>query len=105
MMHSGLNPKKRLKALYSLLCEGYGAGYDPIGGPERMVMLEGGIWLKAQEIKDILNDDECYKAIHLFQRFQLMGLPYGAWGENPNKLLELIELLVPLDQHYHPKFF
>ena len=102
-MLSGQNPKKRIKALYSLLCEGYGAGYNPIGGPDRMIMLENGIWLKASAIKEILNDDECYRAIHLFQRYQLMGLPYGFWGNNPNKLVELVELLMPLDQHYHPR--
>ena len=31
-----------------------------------------------------------------------MGLPHGAWGENPNKLVELVELLAPIDEFYHP---
>lgn len=68
-----------------------------------MIQLDSRIWVRAGDIKSLLEDIECYKAIRLYERFNLMGLPFGAWGDNPNKLVELIEILKPLDQHYHPK--
>ncbi len=95
--------KKRVLALYSLLCERYSADIQLMGGPDRMIQLESRIWIRAGDIKKHFEDIESYRAIRMYQRFNLMGLPYGAWGDNPNKLVELIEMLKPLDQHYHPK--
>jgi len=32
-----------------------------------------------------------------------MGFPHGHWGNNPNRLVEVVDLLDPLDKIYHPR--
>ncbi len=54
------------------------------------------------EIPGILKDEDALSAIRFYQNYKRMGMPFGAWAYNPNKLVEIVELLAPLDELYHP---
>lgn len=51
----------------------------------------------------MLQDIEALAAVQFYLRWKRLGLPYGSWGVNPNKLVEVVELLEPLDMFYHPR--
>lgn len=84
----------------SLLSEGYMASYSPSGDKDREVRLKTDSWVKAYEIPEMIKNLE---AIEFYLRWKRMGMPYGPWGMNPNKLVEVVELLDPLDGFYHPR--
>ena len=89
--------------MYSLLSEGYTADFSPVGSLDREIRLKNDIWVKAQEISGMLQDIEALAAVQFYLRWKRLGLPYGSWGVNPNKLVEVVELLEPLDMFYHPR--
>ena len=89
--------------MYSLLSEGYTASYSPSGDRDREVRLKTDSWVKAYEIPEMLKNLEAIEAIEFYLRWKRMGMPYGPWGMNPNKLVEVVELLDPLDGFYHPR--
>lgn len=89
--------------MYSLLSEGYTASYSPSGGRDREIRLKTDEWVKAYEIPGMLEDIEALSAVQFYLRWKRMGMPYGPWGMNPNKLVEVVELLDPLDGFYHPR--
>lgn len=68
-----------------------------------MVMLKTGMWIAAKDIRKTLNDTDAISAIQFYQRYKRMGMPYGPWGINPEKLVEVVDLLEPLDKFYHPE--
>ena len=68
-----------------------------------MVMLKTGAWIEASVIKETLQNAEALSAILFYQRWKKMGMPYGSWGINPEKLVEVVDLLEPLDRFYHPQ--
>ena len=68
-----------------------------------MVMLKTEKWLKAEEIVPTITNREALSAIGFYQRWKKMGMPYGSWGINPEKLVEVVDLLEPLDRFYHPQ--
>ena len=88
--------------MYSLLVEGYTADYEAFG-EGRMVMLKTGKWFRAADIVPAITDNEALSAIAFYQRWKKMGMPYGSWGINPEKLVEVVDLLEPLDRFYHPQ--
>ena len=47
-------------------------------------------------------DEDAASAVSFFARWKRMGFPYGPWGENPNPLVEVVDLLEPLDRLYNP---
>ena len=51
----------------------------------------------------MLEDIEALSAVQFYLRWKRMGMPYGPWGMNPNKLVEVVDLLDPLDGFYHPR--
>ena len=59
--------------------------------------------MTASEINKALHDEEAANAIRFYQRWKRMGMPYGSWGINPEKLVEVVDLLEPLDRFYHPR--
>lgn len=89
--------------MYSILSEGYTASYSPIGGRNREVRLKTDEWVRAYEIPGMLEDIEALSAVQFYLRWKRMGMPYGPWGMNPNKLVEVVDLLNPLDGFYHPR--
>ena len=89
--------------MYSLLSEGYTASYSPSGGRDREVRLKTDEWVRAYEIPGMLEDIEALSAVQFYLRWKRMGMPYGPWGMNPNRLVEVIDLLDPLDVIYHPR--
>ena len=89
--------------MYSLLSEGYTASYSPSGGRDREVRLKTDEWVRAYEIPGMLEDIEALSAVQFYLRWKRMGMPYGPWGMKSNKLVEVIELLDPLDGFYHPR--
>ena len=89
-------------AAYSLLSEGYTAEYDA-DDEDRMVMLKTEKWVKAVDIVPMITDTEALSAISFYQRYKRMGMPYGPWGMNPEKLVEVVDILEPLDRFYHPQ--
>lgn len=89
--------------MYFLLSEGYTASYSPSGGRDREVRLKTDEWVRAYEIPGMLEDIEALSAVQFYLRWKRMGMPYGPWGMNPNRLVEVIDLLDPLDGFYHPR--
>ena len=89
--------------MYSLLSEGYTASYSPSGGRDKEVRLKTDEWVRAYEIPGMLEDIEALSAVQFYLRWKRMGMPYGPWGMNPNRLVEVIDLLDPLDGFYHPR--
>lgn len=89
--------------MYFLLSEGYTASYSPSGGRDREVRLKTDEWVRAYEIPGMLEDIEALFAVQFYLRWKRMGMPYGPCGMNPNKLVEVIDLLDPLDGFYHPR--
>ena len=89
--------------MYSLLSEGYTASYSPSGGRDKEVRLKTDEWVRAYEIPGMLEDIEALSAVQFYLRWKRMGMHYGPWGMNPNRLVEVIDLLDPLDGFYHPR--
>ena len=89
--------------MYSLLLEGYTASYSPLGGEDREIHLKSGIWVKAVDVKGMLEDIDGLTAVEFYLRWKRLGMPYGPWGVNPNRLVEIIDILEPVDSIYHPK--
>lgn len=89
-------------AAYSLLAEGYTADYDPMD-ENHMVMLKTKEWMKAVDIVPAISNPEALEAIRFYHRYKRMGMPYGSWALNPEKLVEVIDILEPLDRFYHPQ--
>lgn len=67
-----------------------------------MVMLKTGEWVRAAEIVGKISDEDALSAISFYQRYKRMGMPYGPWGMNPEKLVQVVDILEPLDRLYHP---
>ena len=88
--------------MYSLIAEGYTADFESCD-ERRMVMLKTQQWLKAKEIHGMLTMPEAVSAITFYQRYKKMGMPYGSWALNPEKLVEVVDILEPLDRFYHPQ--
>ena len=59
--------------------------------------------MNATEINAALTDDEAASAIRFYQRWKRMGMPYGSWALNPERLVEVVDILEPLDRFYHPQ--
>ena len=72
-------------------------------GEGRMVMLRTGEWVGAEAIGRTLLNEDAAVAIRFYQRWKRLGMPYGPWGMNPEKLVEVVEVLEPLDRFYHPQ--
>lgn len=49
-----------------------------------------------------MNDDFAASGVFAYERFKHLGLPYGPYAYNPNKLIEVIDLLESSDRLYHP---
>ena len=61
------------------------------------------LWIKASEIPAILKNEAGLEAIQFFLRFKRYGLPFsGGWAEQPERLIEIIDILDPVDSIYHP---
>ena len=67
-----------------------------------MVMLKTEKWMKAVDIVPTITDPDVLSAIGFYQRFKRMGMPYGSWALNPERLVEVVDILEPLDNFYHP---
>lgn len=77
--------------------------YKPTGDKDREVKLKSDIWVKVHDIPELLKSVEAFSAIRFYIRWRTFGFPYGPWGLNPNVLVEVVEILDPLDRLYHPK--
>lgn len=96
--------KKRLIALYSLACEGYDEHTRRhYGGADRTVDLKSGVTVRMDDIPSYFRDKYLDSAVRFYLRYTKMGLPYQGWGTNPNVLVEIVEVLEPLDRLYHQK--
>lgn len=65
-------------------------------------MLKTGQWVRVHEIPAVLADMDARLALSFYMRWKRMGMPYGAWGGNPFILVEVVDVLEPLDRFYHP---
>lgn len=65
-------------------------------------MLKTGAWVKVYDIPAVMSNEEAGKAVDFFFKWIRMGFPYGPWGENPNPLVEIVDLLDPLERFYNP---
>ena len=88
-------------AVYALLAEDYTADYDTLD-EKRMVKLKTGEWIRASEIVKI-SDEDALSAIGFYQRYKRKGISYGSWALNSEGLVEVVDILEPLDRFYHPK--
>ena len=66
-------------------------------------MLKTEKWMRAVDIVPMITDPKALSAISFYQRYKRMGMPYGSWALNPEKLVEVVDLLEPLDRFYHPQ--
>lgn len=67
------------------------------------MMLKTGVWLRVHDIPGILHSEDALSALHFYRRWKEMGMPYGPWGENPEKLCQIVDILRPLDKFYFPE--
>ena len=67
--------------------------------------MKSGFEVRLDDIAAILSDEGgAHDAISFFLRWRMMGWPYlGGWAEQPARLVEIVELLDPLDRLYHPR--
>lgn len=92
-----------MRALLCLLREGYGMDYEPCGDEGRECFLERpGLWVRAWDIPGIMRDEEAWAGVRFYLRWRKFGFPYGAWGENPNILVETADFLESVDRVYQP---
>ena len=82
------------------MAEGYTADFESMDDG-RMVMLKTKEWVKAVDIVPTITHPEAIAAIRFYQRYRRMGMPYGSWALNPEKLVEVVDILEPLDRFYH----
>ena len=66
------------------------------------MVLKSGQKVRAYDIPMILNDKDALSTVRFYQRYKLMGMP-DKWGDCPNRLVVVVELLAPLDELYHPR--
>jgi hypothetical protein len=59
--------------------------------------------VKLDDIPGLFHDRDAVSAILFYNRWKIMGFPHGPWGDNPNRLVEVVDLLDPLDKIYHPR--
>lgn len=91
-------------ALYSLACEGYDEHTRRhYGGADRTVDLKSGVTVRMDDIPSYFSDKDLVSAVTFYLRYTRMGMPYAGWGDNPNLLVEIVEVLEPLDRLYHQK--
>lgn len=90
--------------MYSLACEGYNENTRRhYGGADRTVDLRSGVMVRMDDIPSYFQDHDLVSAVNFFLRYKTMGLPYQGWGNNPNVLVEIVEIIEPLDRLYHPE--
>lgn len=89
--------------MYNLLLEEYTTDYVPLGSPDRTIFLKSGLAISANEIIDSLHDLDAYKALVTYGRYKRYGLPFGPFGQNPNKLIEAFDLLDQVYIEYEKK--
>lgn len=94
-----------MSALYSLVCEGYSEENTEhhLGGHDRTVDLRSGATVRMDDIPSMFRDRGLVSAVLFYVRYTRMGMPYQGWGSNPNILIEIVDLLAPLDRLYHPR--
>ena len=68
-----------------------------------MTVLKSGDVVKLDDIPEIFQDKDATSAILFYNRWKIMGFPFGAWGDCPGRLVEVVEILEPLDRLYHPR--
>ena len=83
--------------------EGFTPSYVPTGKKNRVRTLKNGLECNVYDIPAIMQNEEALEAVRFFFRWKRLGLPYGDWGNNPNILIELVELLAPIDEFYRPR--
>jgi len=70
-----------------------------------MTVLKSGHEVRLDDIPSLLSEEGlAYEAISFYLRWRMMGWPYqGGWAEQPARLVDIVELLDPLDRLYHPR--
>lgn len=87
-------------------CEGYGPDYKPrYGGSERVELLRSGIKIRLSDIKSYYDNEDAVTDVLEFQRWTVLGFPYSDWARCPNRLVGLVEALLPIHKLYHPEDF
>lgn len=93
-----------MRTLFAIVQEGYTPDYKRLyGKPDRTTILKSGDEVRLDDIPSFFEDKKAISAIMFFNRWRIMGFPYGAWGENPSILVEVVELLDPIDRLYNPR--
>ncbi len=65
--------------------------------------MKSGVTVRLDDIPGYFTDRLAVSAILFYEKFKRMGMPYQNWAENPNRLVQVIDLLEPLESLYHPK--
>lgn len=71
--------------------------------PEREIDLKSHVSVKAKDIGGYFHDVAATSAVRFYQVWKRQGYPYGPWGDNPSILFQIVELLGPVDDMYHPR--
>ena len=69
------------------------------------MVLKSGTEVRLDDIPSILTDDELSEsALRFYLRYRIMGWPYqGGWAVIPARLMQVVEILEPVDRLYHPR--
>jgi hypothetical protein len=51
----------------------------------------------------MFGDTYLLSCIRFYERWKIMGYPFGPWGFNPGVLVDVVDTLAPLDNFYHPR--
>lgn len=49
-----------------------------------------------------MHNEELFELTGFYQIWKRMGFPYGSWGYNPNRLVQIVNTLNHLDLIYNP---
>ncbi len=86
------------------MCEGYTANYRRLyGKPDRTTIFKIGLEVRLDDIPEMFGDTYLLSCIRFYERWKIMGYPFGPWGFNPGVLVDVVDTLAPLDNFYHPR--
>lgn len=85
------------------MCEGYDADFKhKYGKSDRTVLLKSGAEVSDKDIHDVYRDESSVMDISGYLRWTMLGFARD-WADVPNRFVQVVEMLKPLDDLYHPR--
>lgn len=83
--------------------EGYSADFkQQFGGPGRVDILKSGVKVQRDQIPDYFKDKQALADVESFIIWKRLGFPRANWEECPNRYVQVVYALKPIDDLYNP---